>query len=328
MDKTRVRLITTGLLCATLLAIVAGGAQAHPGRTPGPATVGVARADHLYLPDSPLVAKFVYPEGKIDYKVVTTLVSRAVTAWSGQPPKDFWSQNFHPNDRVGLMIDVQTPPVPIVLVEALIEQLVSARVRTDDILIFSGDERDLFRAGFSLRHDRPGVKCYGAASTGYRHSLSRILIDRCDKIINLACLRPHKQLGMTGAVYNHLCCVPPAIAQQVCATSRELASVAARPLVKAKVVLHFLAVLHPYYAVPTASNSQPRWQYAGLLLSSDPVALDTVGLDILTTKRREEGLGPPAGAADYLQAAYQQHRLGQCNRDLITVVTIGPEEER
>ena len=302
---------------------------ADPGRVPGPAVVGQGRADHLYLPDSPLTAKFAYPEGKIDYKVVTTLLSRAVTAWSGeQEPEEFWRQHFGPNDRVGLMIDVQEPPIPIIVVEAIIEQLVLARVRTDDILIFSGDERDLFAAGFSLRHDRPGVKCYGAASVGYRHGLTRILADMCDKVINLAYLHPHSQLGMAGAIYNHLSCVPPADVKQVVCAPQQLASVAAQPLVRQKVIFHFLLALHPYYAVPSAADEHPRWEYAGLLLSSDPVALDTVGLDILTAKRREVGLEPaePEAVRDYLQAACDEHFLGQSNPDQITVVTIGPEE--
>ncbi len=319
----------SALLVAALLAIALCAGQAEPGRIPGPATVGVARTDHVYLPDSALVPKFIYPQGKIDYEVVTTLLRRAVTAWSGEEqPTDFWTQYFGPNDQVGLMIDVQEPPVPIIMVEAIIQQLVAARVKTGNILIFSGDERDLFAAGFSVQQDRPGVKCYGAASVGYRHGLSRILVDMCDKVINVAYLHPHAQLGMTGAVYNHLACVPPAAANQVVAQPCELASVAAQPLVRRRVVLHFLVALDPYYAVPTAADPPPRWEYAGLLLSSDPVALDTVGLEILTNKRREEGIEPaePEVAGDYLQAACEEHFLGQSDPDLITVVTVGPEE--
>ncbi len=329
MDRVARGLLAWALVGVALLVASLGVGWTDPGRIPGPATVGLARGDHVYLPDSPLTPKFIYPEGKIDYEVVTTLLSRAVTAWSGeQEPEDFWRQYFSPNDRVGLMIDVQEPPIPIIVVEAIIEQLVLVGVRTDNILIFSGDERDLFAAGFSLRHDRPGVKCYGAASVGYRHSLTRILADMCDKVINLAYLHPHAQLGMTGAIHNHLSCVPPADVKQVVSEPRQLASVAAQPLVRQKVIFHFLLALHPYYAAPTAANPSPRWEYAGLLLSSDPVALDTVGLDILTAKRREVGLEPaePEAARNYLQAACAEYFLGQSNPDLITVVTIGPEK--
>ncbi len=329
MHHNQLRLITTVLACAVVLATVACTAQASPGRAPGPATVGLARADHVYLPDSIFVPKFAYPEGKIDYDILELLLRRAVTAWSGQQPDDFWTQNFLPNDRVGLMIDVQEPSVPPIMVEVIIRQLVSARVRTENILIFAADERDLFAAGFSLDHDRPGVKAYGAASLGYRNDISRILIDMCDKIINVATLRPHSQFGMTGAVYNHLACAPATVAKQVTADPRQLASVAARALINQKVILHFLVALHPFYAVPTEAQPEPRWEYAGLLLASDPVAVDIVGLEILTAKRTEEGIEPaePPVARQYLDAASDEYRLGQADRDKITVVTIEPETE-
>ncbi len=329
MHHNQLRLITTVLACTVMLATVACIAQASPGRAPGPAIVGLARADHVYLPDSIFIPKFAYPEGKIDYHVLELLVHRAVTAWSGQQPDDFWTQNFLPNDRVGLMIDVQEPSVPPIVVEAIIRRLVSTQVKAENILIFAADERDLFAAGFSLDHDRPGVKAYGAASLGYRKSISRILIDICDKIINVATLRPHPQLGMTGAVYNHLACAPATVARQVTADPQQLASVAARPLINQKIVLHFLVALHPFYAVPTEAQPKPRWEYAGLLLASDPVALDVVGLDILTAKRTQEGIEPaePPTAEQYLQAAFSEYHLGQANRAEITVVTIGPEQD-
>ncbi len=329
MYHKQLRLITTVVACVVMLATVANSAKANPGRTPGPATVGLARADHVYLPESIFVPKFAYPEGKIDYDILELLLRRAVTAWSGQQPDDFWTQNFLPNDRVGLMIDVQEPSVPPIMVEAIIRQLVSARVRAENILIFAADERDLFAAGFSLDQDRPGVKAYGAASLGYRNGISRILLDMCDKIINIAALRPHPQLGMTGAVHNHLACAPATVAKQVTADPQQLASVAARALTNQKVVLHFLIALDPFYAVPTDAHPRPRWEYAGLLLASDPVALDVVGLDILTAKRIEEGIEPaqPPTAAQYLQAAHDEYRLGQVDPDKISVVTIGSEEE-
>jgi len=329
MHHNQLRLITTALACTVMLATVGYTAQASPGRAPGPAIIGLARADHVYLPDSIFTLRFAYPEGKIDYEVLELLFRRAVTAFSGQQPDDFWTQNFLPNDRVGLMIDVQEPSVPPIMVEAIIQQLVSTQVKTENILIFAADERDLFAAGFSLDHDRPGVKAYGAASLGYRKGISRILIDMCDKIINVAVLRPHPQLGMTGAVYNHLACAPVPVAKQVAAEPQQLASVAARPLVNQKVVLHFLVALHPFYAVPTEAQPGPRWEYAGLLLGSDPVAVDTVGLEILTAKRAQEDIEPaePPVARQYLQAAYDVHRLGQANREDIAVVTIGPEQD-
>ncbi len=320
----------TVLITITVMSTIwLGVALADPERPPGPATVAVARADHLYRPGLGVGQSAFYPGGRIDYRVIEQLIDRGVAALSGQSAQEFWSRMFVPTQRVGLMIDVQNPPVPIVLVEAIIARLIGAGLRPENILIFAGDERDLFAAGFSLRQYRPGVKCYGAESMGYRGGISRIVLDMCDSIINVACLRPDSQIGMTGAVGNHLACVPHTRRVNLLSHPQQVASVAAEPIIRRRTRLHFLAALHPYYAVPTPDNPEPRWEYRGLLVSTDPVAADVIGKLILEAKRREAAGQPwplePAPA--YLQAAYEDYYLGQCNPELITVALSGPQED-
>jgi len=77
MHHNQLRLITTVLACAAMLATVGYTAQASPARAPGPATVSLARADHVYLPGSIFTLKFAYPEGKIDYEVLELLLQRS-----------------------------------------------------------------------------------------------------------------------------------------------------------------------------------------------------------------------------------------------------------
>ncbi len=302
---------------------------AAPQRPPGPATVGLARADHLYLPGPVFAPPGIYPEGKIDYEVIQDLIDRAVAAFSGQSSQQFWSQMFVPTDRVGLMIDVQQPPVPIVLVDAIIARLVATGLRAENILIFATDERDLFAAGFSLRRNRTGVKCYGAESAGYRHGISRIVLDMCDGIINVACLRPDEQVGMRGTIANHLSCVPHTRRLNLLSDPQQLPSAAAEPIVRQRTRLHLLAALHPYYALPTPQEPEPRWEYRGLLLSTDPVAVDVMGYRILAAKRNQQAneTEPLDSIPEYLRVAGEQYCLGQCHPDLITVALSGPGED-
>ena len=296
-------------------------------RLPGPAKVGIGRADRLYLPPSVFAPSYLYPHGKIDYKAMQTMVDRAVQAFSEQPAEEFWHQLFAPAERVGLMVDVQEPQMPTELVEAIIRQLVKAGLRPENILIFAGDERDLFTAGFSLRHHRP-VKCYGAESAGYRGGISRVVLDMCDVIINIACLRPDAQFGMTGAIFNHLACVPHSQRLHLHSQPQQLASAAARPLIRRRTRLHFLAALHPHYALPTSDRPEPRWEYTALLVSTDPVAVDTIARSILETKRHQEAMQPWAldPPPDYLQAACNEYHLGQSDPALITVTLSGPQD--
>jgi hypothetical protein len=59
---------------------------------------------------------------------------------------------------------------------------------------------------------------------------------------------------------------------------------------------------------------QWSWPFNGLLVASDPVALDTVGWQIIEAKRREQGfktLVAVKRAPNYIAtAADAQHRLG------------------
>ena len=328
-QQTSTVVITIAVMGTIWLTVGQGAALADPERPPGPAKVGVGRADHLYLPGPVFAPPSVYPEGKMDYVVIEQLIARAVEAFSGQPAATFWSEMFAPSDQVAVMVDVQDPPVPIVLVEGIIAQLIEAGLQPENILIFGGDERDLFAAGFSLRKDRMGVKCYGAESVGYRHGISRIVLDMCDRVINIASLRPNSQLGMTGAVFNHLSCVAHSQRVSLQAQPELIPTVAAEPIVRRRMQLHFLAALHPYYTVPTDAFPQPRWEYTGLLVSTDPVAADMVGKHILEAERRQQAgqgwpLEPPP---DYLQAAGEDHYLGQCHPDQITVVINGPQQD-
>ncbi len=328
-QQTSTVVITIAVMGTIWLQMGTVPATAHPQRSPGPAKVGVGRADHLYLPGPVFAPPSVYPEGKIDYAVIEQLIARAVEAFAGQPADTFWSEMFAPSDRVAVMVDVQVPPVPIVLVEGIIAQLIEAGLQPENILIFAGDERDLFAAGFSLRKDRVGVKCYGAESVGYRQGISRIVLDMCDSVINIASLRPNSQLGMTGAIFNHLSCIAHSQRVSLQAQPQLIPTVAAEPIVRQRMQLHFLAALHPYYTVPTNAFPQPRWEYTGLLVSTDPVAVDMVGKHILEAERRQQAgqgwpLEPPP---DYLQAAGEDHHLGQCHPDQITVVINGPRKD-
>ena len=329
MNQRHFVMVAGAVIITIGLTLGRGAGLADPQRPPGPAKVGLARADHLYLSGPVFAPPGVYPEGKVDYKVIVDLIDRAVQAFSGQPEEQFWSERFVPTDRVGLMIDVQQPPVPIVLVDAIIARLIGAGLRAENILIFSGDERDLFAAGFSLRQNWTGVRCYGAESVGYRHGISRIVLDMCDSIINVGCLRPEGQVGMTGAVFNHLACVPHTRRIDLFSHPQQLASAAAEAIVRRRTRLHFLAALHPYYALPTPDNPKPRWEYTGLLVSTDPVAVDVIGQRILEAKREQQAgqSWPLNPAPDYLQAAGEQYYLGQCQPSLITVALSGPQED-
>ncbi len=294
-------------------------------RSPKLATVALARTDHVFL-KGVFAPAFAYPEGKIDYASLQAVVDGAMQSLTGlKQPADQWAKYVGSQDRVGILVDVQRPPVPIILVECIIDRLVQARVREDAILVLADTERGLFAAGYSLNKDQPGVKAYATDSEGFRGGISRLLLDSCDVIINIARLRPHSKFGLTGAIYNHLALVPRARRVALRANPPELPSAAARPVIRRHVKLHLLDALNPAYQVPPPPGTQYRWEYGGLLASEDPVAIDVTGKQILESKRAQvKGeLWPLEPPPTYLTTAQTTYRLGQADPAFITVLHTG-----
>jgi hypothetical protein len=265
----------------------------------------------------------------LDWDVIKFLVTGSAGA-AGVPTP--W-QPFDPADRVAVMVDVAREPVPLIIIEAVLEQLVQAGLSPTRLFIFAAKESDLFAAGLALGSESgSGVRVFGADAVGYRGGYSRLVLDQCDKIVNLARLRPHAQLGMTGALFNSLNAADAETRFAVLARPDDLGAVVAKKVLADKLVLHLLDCTQPDYAVPPpaaadarAPTSPPRWEYRGLLCSHDPVAVDEVGKQILEAKRAlvKGAPWPLNPAPTYLAAAARRWRVGQADPARISVTAVG-----
>jgi hypothetical protein len=315
------------LLALGLAAVGAAAEEASPPPTTEPlAVVGLARADHLYLSGPTYAPPGIYPYGKLDWDVVSALVEDSATA-AGLPTP--WTL-FKPTDRVAVMIDTADPPVPLITVEAVLEQLVRAGVSTDRIFLFSSEEAALFAAGFSLRSEGNGVRCYGADAMGYRGGTSRLVLDMCDKIINLAVVHPHATVGMAGALFNYLNALDPTKRIALLQQPDTLGSLGLNRQIASRVVLNYLDCTHPAYeAGDAATMARTRWEYRGMICSRDAVAADTIGREILEAKRAQvKGEAwPLEPAPGYLEAAMTRYRVGISDRTKIRLVTVGASAE-
>ncbi|MGA4577311.1 hypothetical protein [Limisphaera sp. VF-2] len=121
---------------------------------------------------------------------------------------------------------------------------------------------------------------------------------------------------------------PSAYHPDMCA---DLATIWQLPQVRGKVKLNVLVVLTPqfYTAGPHHYERQYTWAYKGLLLSTDPVAVDAVGVKLLEQKRRaffgeERSLQE---LARHVRIADEKHKLGVADLGRIDLVKIGWEHE-
>ncbi len=336
---TRREFLRTGARAALALATwrLAGPLLAEQAPVP-PSLVGLARSDHLYLPGPVYAPPGVYPEGKLDWNVLDFLVKGSAEAAGVASP---W-RLFDPTDRVALMIDAAPPPLPLIMVEAVLEQLVQAGLSPARLFIFSAKESDLFAAGFALGAESgSGVRVYGADAVGYRGGVSRMVLDQCDKLVSMGRLRLSPELGMTGALYNCLNAVDAPTRFGVLAQPDSLGSVAARRVLANKLVLHLLDCTQPHYAreQPTEGGgtdsggmppARPRWDYRGMLCSRDPVALDQTARQILEAKRAavKGEPWPLDPCPTYIEAAARVWKVGQADPAQIVVKLVGDRTDQ
>ena len=121
------------------------------------------------------------------------------------------------------------------------------------------------------------------------------------KIINVAVLKDHGAAGVTLALknlshglVNNVLRSHATPATNACHTF--IPAVVALPQIREKVVLNILDGLTAVYQGGPSAHPNGMWAYRSLFFATDPVALDTVGWQIIDAKRAAMGLPPVAMA--------------------------------
>jgi hypothetical protein len=93
------------------------------------------------------------------------------------------------------------------------------------------------------------------------------------------------------------------------------------------VKLNVLLVLTPQFLTRGPHHFDPRyvWPYKGILLSTDPVAVDTIGVRLLDAKRKLvlEEERPLTQLAHHVRIAGEKHKLGVADPARIDLVKLG-----
>jgi len=148
-------------------------------------------------------------------------------------------------------------------------------------------------------------------------------------LINVRPMRTHDWSGVGSLLKNYIMFTnsPPSYHPDSCA---DLAKLYELPIVKGKTRLNILVMLTPLFhgVGPHHFNKNYVWPYKGLIVSLDPVAADSVGLQIIQAKRKEffgedKPLNPPA---KHIYLADTRHHLGTADPKKIDLVKIGFKE--
>ncbi len=253
-----------------------------------------ARATVILVRD----ANAVDAEGKANAEVLQRMLDDAVMALLGEAdPVAAWKHLVQPSDTVGIKTNIwQFLRTPVVLEAAIKRRLTDAGVAEDRIGI--GDR--------SVRYDP--------------------IFQKATALINVRPMRTHHWAGVGSLIKNYTIFHerPFTWHDDACAN---LAGLWEMPAVKGKTRLNILVMLTPLFHGKGPHHFQKRytWPYGGLLVGTDPVAVDATGLRILQAKRRAHfGADQPfAVSPKHIQVAQDKFHLGIADADRIDLKKLG-----
>ncbi len=162
-----------------------------------------------------------------------------------------------------------------------------------------------------------------------RGVLRNPVFSRATALVNVRPLRTHFWSGIGGCIKNYVMFVPnPSDYHgEACA---DLGKIWTFPVVKGKTRLNILCALTSqfYGRGPHFFDKRYVWPYRGLLVGTDPVALDAVGAHLLQLKRiahfgEDRPLDVPP---THITAAEKKHRIGVGDLSRIQIVKLGWRE--
>jgi hypothetical protein len=236
-------------------------------------------------------------------EVIREMLDASITALTGlDKAQDAWSVLFSPDERIGIKVNAFRNSLiwtHVPLVAAVTDSLQEAGIPAEQIVIFDYYTNELETAGFAINEDGPGVRCYGSGSNyteagtvnGKNIELSDILLG-CDALINMPVLKSHMIAGVSFAMKNHYGSIsgPSLLHSNI---GNRMAELNALPPIKDRTRL---IVGDALTACLEYRGGYPYWisDWAGdsILMSFDPVAIDTIALQMLERLLTDEGGNP------------------------------------
>jgi len=301
-----------------------------PGKPPvGKSRVVVIRHDAL-------------AEEPLDARRVRELLDEAAKALAGEAKAaDAWACWVKPSDRVGVKVNCLGLATRPEVAGALADAWSAADLAPERVILWDRFERELRQAGYTLRASGAGVRCFGTDSLGSRGQggyadelvtsgdigslYSRLVTDESTALVSAAVLKDHNLAGLTCALKNFYGAIHNPNKYHANGCDPFIADVVAHPNIRGRLRLAVCDATRPQCHGGPAARSRWQWPYGGVLLATDPVALDRVAMEILDRRRAAVGLKPLAddGRPVRYLASAQARGLGTADLVQIEVVSIG-----
>lgn len=238
---------------------------------------------------------------KVDAPIISQMLDEAMVNLLGvNSAEEAWRKIAKPADIVGIKTNVwRYLRTPLELEAHMKRQLVAMGVSQSNISI---DDRGI---------------------------LSNPVFAKATALINVRPMRAHNWSGVGGCLKNYIMFTPspPDYHPDSCI---DLGALWKLPAVAGKTRLNILLMLTPQFHCqgPHHFDKEYTWLYKGMLVSTDPVAVDAVGLKIIEAQRsiyfkEPTPMRPPV---KHIAAAEEKHGIGVANLRNIELVKLGWEE--
>jgi uncharacterized protein (DUF362 family) len=276
----------------------------------------------------------------VDSRRVLALMDRAMQALCGcGDPLGAWKKLVRPGDTVSLKVNTlggRGISTNVQLVAAICERLQEAGIKPGEIVVWDRDSEELERAGFRIETGNNRVRCFGTDRVGYEQELSawgsvgsclsKILTQYCNVLINVPVLKDHDGAGVTIALKNMYGVIHNPNKYHPNGCNPYVADVNMLPEIRSRMRLTICDATTAMYEGGPGYKPEHSWNANTLLVSTDPVALDHTGWQMIERKRAEKGLKTLKAedrAPSYIvTAADGEHRLGTNDPKMISIVEV------
>ena len=240
--------------------------------------------------------------GEINSKVMQAMLDEAVRALTGRKAAlDGWKTLVRKSDIVGIKTNAwRQLSTPSELEQAIRQRIIDVGVADNNVSI-----------------DDKGVR-------------NNPVFQNSTALVNARPLRTHHWAGVGTCLKNYIMFVPTPSEYHPNGCS-ELGKIWTFPVVQGKTRLNILAALTPQFYGRGANFFDRRyvWSYKGIIVGTDPVAVDSVGAELLRLKRiahfgedRELDVTP-----QHITVADKKFKLGNSDLKKIEIVKIGWKED-
>ena len=288
-----------------LAALAAGGASLSQFLAGDRAEAAVAPSDRSRVALVRNEKVFQSGDDEPDAEQVAWMLAAGMgSLFDTENPSTIWRTLFKPDDVVGIKVNCISGPQLSThprVVAAIVSELKRASVPEENIIIWDRKDNELTHAGYTLNVDGRGVRCYGTAkNVGYEEKttkkgsfegrLSKILTQRITALINVPILKNHGMAGVTISMKNHYGSVHNPRQHHGNHGDPYIADLNSIDAIKNKTRLIVCDATRALCNGGPGYKPAFTWRYSGMLVATDPVALDTVGAGIIDERREEIGL--------------------------------------